>query len=181
MHADIAYRLDGIHHDIKRLMGVLIPDLDEALRLREQHTTVLLEVPINLAEQFRFAALTGHSEYRTESDFDLSELSDAFIMNFRGSTANFQAGMLVTERVPPIDQYINLLKCIWLFRRIQGSRALQEADRDISHWPSYARQLEDVSRSEPSFGIIANPSRTFHLSAVGSAASLSNRSYLPQH
>ncbi|KAI8657298.1 hypothetical protein NCS57_01107800 [Fusarium keratoplasticum] len=143
MHADIAYRLDGIHHDIKRLMGVLIPDLDEALRLREQHTTVLLEVPMNLAEQFRFAALTGHSEYRTESDFDLSELSDAFIMNFRGSTANFQAGMLVTDRVPPIDQYINLLKCIWLFRRIQGSRALQEADRDISHWPSYARQLED--------------------------------------
>ncbi|KAM0424250.1 hypothetical protein ACHAPT_010622 [Fusarium lateritium] len=148
MHSDLAHRLDGIQHDINRLMGVLIPDLDEALKLREQRTTILLEVPIDLAEQFRFAALTGHSEYRAESDFELSELSDAFIMNFRGSTVNFQHGMLVTERVPPIDQYINLLKCIWLFRRIQGSRALQEADRDTSHWPSYARQLEDDLSSE---------------------------------
>ncbi|RSL51111.1 hypothetical protein CEP53_008564 [Fusarium sp. AF-6] len=148
MHADLSYRLDGIHYDIKRLMGVLIPDLDEALRLREQHTIVLLDVPENLAEQFRFAALTGHSEYRSESDFDLGELSDAFIMNFRGSTGDFKPGMRVAERIPPIDQYINLLKCIWLFRRIQGSRALQEADKDISHWPSYARQLEDDLSSE---------------------------------
>lgn len=152
MHADLAYRLDHIHHDIKRLMGVLIPDLDEALRLREQHTTVLLEVPIDLAERFQWAAINGHPEYRTESDFDLSELSDAFIMNFGGSTVNFKAGMRVAERVPPIDQYVNLLKCIWLFRRIQGSRALQEADKEISHWPSYARQLEDVSRFGASFG-----------------------------
>ncbi|KAM5350607.1 hypothetical protein ACJ41O_007112 [Fusarium nematophilum] len=143
MHHDLAYRITAAHQDIRRLMGVLIPDLDEALNQQARRTTVLLDVPLDLAEQFRFAALTGHPEYRAEEDFELHELSDAFILNFNKSTNNFQAGMLVTDRIPPTEQFVNLLKCVWLFRRIQGSPALQNANKETSHWPSYARQLED--------------------------------------
>ncbi|KAF4469847.1 hypothetical protein FALBO_3287 [Fusarium albosuccineum] len=143
MHHDLTSRISAVHSDIQRLMGVLIPDLDEALNQRDRRAVVLLEVPMYLAEQFRFAALATHAEYRLEEDFELKDLSDAFILNYNRSTINFQAGMLVAERIPPIDQYINLLKCIWIFSKIQGSPALQCANKDTSHWPSYARQLED--------------------------------------
>ncbi|KAF5022559.1 hypothetical protein F66182_5392 [Fusarium sp. NRRL 66182] len=143
MHRDLADRITIVHHDIRRLMGVLIPDLDEALDQRDQRSIILLEVPIDLDDQFRFAALTAHPEYRVEADFELKELSDAFIMNFNKSTVNFESGMLVEERIPPVDQYINLLKCVWILKRIQMSPALRMANKDTSHWPSYTRQLED--------------------------------------
>ncbi|KAM0344088.1 hypothetical protein ACHAPU_007809 [Fusarium lateritium] len=97
MHRDLADRITAAHHDIRRLMGVLIPDLDEALDQRVQRSAVLLEVPVDLNDQFRFAALTGHPEYRIEDDFELSELSDAFILNFHKSTVNFESGMLVED------------------------------------------------------------------------------------
>ncbi|KAJ4129346.1 hypothetical protein NW768_007884 [Fusarium equiseti] len=148
MHRDLAERITDVHHDIRRLMGVLIPDLDEALDQRVQRSVVLLEVPIELDDQFRFAALTGHPEYRVEDDFELSELSDAFIHNFHKSTINFQSGMLVEDRVPDVDQYLNLLKCVWILKRIQASPALRTANKDTSHWPSYTRQLEDDLSSQ---------------------------------
>ncbi|EGU87587.1 hypothetical protein FOPG_06745 [Fusarium oxysporum f. sp. conglutinans race 2 54008] len=148
MHQDLADRITAAHHDIRRLMGVLIPDLDEALDQRVLRSVVLLEVPVDLDEQFRFAALTGHPEYRIEEDFELTELSDAFILNFHKSTINFQSGMVVEDRVPTVDQYLNLLKCVWIFKRIQAAPALREADKDTSHWPSYARQLEDDLSSQ---------------------------------
>ncbi|KAM0232656.1 hypothetical protein ACHAP5_010663 [Fusarium lateritium] len=148
MHRDLADRITAAHHDIRRLMGVLIPDLDEALDQRIQRSVVLLEVPVDLDDQFRFAALTGHPEYRIEDDFELSELSDAFILNFHKSTVNFESGMLVEDRIPTVDQYLNLLKCVWIFKRIQASPALRVADKDTSHWPSYARQLEDDLSSQ---------------------------------
>ncbi|KAM0262086.1 hypothetical protein ACHAPA_009449 [Fusarium lateritium] len=113
MHRDLADRITAAHHDIRRLMGVLIPDLDEALDQRIQRSVVLLEVPVDLDDRFRFAALTGHPEYRIEDDFELSELSDAFILNFHKSTVNFESGMLVEDRIPTVDQYLNLLKCVW--------------------------------------------------------------------
>lgn len=144
MHRDLAERITDMHHDIRRLMGVLIPDLDEALDQRVQRSVVLLEVPVDLDEQFRFAALTGRPKYHVEDEFGLSELSDAFILNFHKSTINFQSGMLVEDRVPAIDQYLNLLKCVWILKRIQASPALRTANNDTSHWPSYTRQLEDV-------------------------------------
>lgn len=144
MHKDLAERITNVHHDIRRLMGVLIPDLDEALDQRVQRSVVLLEVPVDLDDQFRFAALTGHPKYRVEDDFELSELSDAFILNFHKSTINFQSGMLVEDRVPAVDQYLNLLKCVWIFKRMQASPTLRTANKDTSHWPSYTRQLEDV-------------------------------------
>ncbi|WZH45191.1 uncharacterized protein QYS62_006233 [Fusarium acuminatum] len=148
MHRDLADRITAAHHDIRRLMGVLIPDLDEALDQRIQRSVVLLEVPVDLDDQFRFAALTGHPEYRIEDDFELSELSDAFILNFHKSTVNFESGMLVEDRIPTMDQYLNLLKCVWIFKRIQACPALRVADKDTSHWPSYARQLEDDLSSQ---------------------------------
>ncbi|KAF4454030.1 hypothetical protein F53441_3414 [Fusarium austroafricanum] len=153
MHQDLADKITAVHHDLRRLMGVLIPDLDEALDQQAQHSVALLEVPADLDNQFRLAALSGHPDCRTEDNFELSELSDAFILNFNKSTINFKSGILVEHRMPTVDQYLNLLKCIWIFGRIQTSAALRGADKDTSHWPSYARQLEeDLSSQCARFG-----------------------------
>lgn len=142
MHNDLVQRINAVHHDIYRIMGVLVPDLEQALNQQAHRRIVLLDVPIDVAERFRFEALTDRPEYRTDADFELGELSDAFILNFNKATINFRSGMVVTERIPPTDQYLNLLKCVWLFKRIRESPPLQNVDYE-SHWPSYVRQLED--------------------------------------
>ncbi|KAK7416812.1 hypothetical protein QQX98_005005 [Neonectria punicea] len=147
MHHDLAERITAVHHDIYRIMGVMIPDLDTALKQQARRNIFFLDVPIDVAEQFRFAALTDRPEYRTDADFGLEEMSDAFILNFDRATINFRSGVVVAERIPPVHQYINLLKCVWLFKRIQESPPLQNTDQE-SHWPSYLRQLEDNLSSE---------------------------------
>ncbi|KAF7553918.1 hypothetical protein G7Z17_g3277 [Cylindrodendrum hubeiense] len=147
MHHDLVQRINAVHHDIYRIMGVLVPDLEQALNQQAQRHIILIDVPIDVAERFRFEALTERPEYRTDADFELEELSDAFILNFNKATVNFTSGMIVTERIPPTDQYVNLLKCVWLVKRIRESPPLQNAGQD-SHWPSYVRQLEDDLSSQ---------------------------------
>lgn len=147
MHHDLASRINAVHLDVQRLMGVTVPDLDEALRQQRQRVIVLLDVPVDLAEQFRLSAINSYSDYRTEEDFELEDLSDAFVLNWDRGIVKFEAGMLVADRQPSIDQFVNLLKCVWLFNKFQTSPRLQAADPGESHWPSYVRQLEDVSSS----------------------------------
>ncbi|KAH7140108.1 hypothetical protein B0J13DRAFT_61382 [Dactylonectria estremocensis] len=147
MHHDIVQRISAVHHDIYRIMGVLVPDLEQALHQQAQRHVTLIDVPIDMAERFRFEALTDRPEYCSDAEFELEELSDAFILNFNKGTINFQSGMIVAERIPPIDQYVNLLKCVWLLKRIQQSPPLQNATHE-SHWPSYVHQLEDDISSQ---------------------------------
>lgn len=148
MHYDLASRINAVHINVQKLMGVTIPDLDEALRQQTQRATVLLDVPMDIAEQFRVSAITTYVDYRAEEDFELEDLSDAFILNWDKGTIHFEAGVLVADREPPVDQFINLLKCVWLFNRFQNSPRLQTADPSASHWPSYVRQLEDDLSSQ---------------------------------
>ncbi|CAM1508571.1 Fc.00g054190.m01.CDS01 [Cosmosporella sp. VM-42] len=143
MHQDITNQIQAVHNDVHRLMGVVVPDLEQELRQQAQQNHFLLPVPIDVAERFRFAALAERPEYGTDEAFELHELADALVFNYKDSTVYFDARgkLLVTERIPPIDQYVNLLKCVWLWRRIKDSPQLQSIDPD-SHWPSYVQQLE---------------------------------------
>lgn len=144
MHRDLAYRITAVHNDLHRLIGVLIPDLDQALDQQAQSLVRLLNIPVDIAERLRYAALAERPECGNDECFELQDLSDAFILNYDKSIVNFTAGLLVTERIPPVDQYLNLLKCVWIFKRIAASPVLSNAEED-SHWPSYTRQLENVS------------------------------------
>lgn len=112
-----------------------------------------------IAERFRFAALSDRPDYGSEETFALEELSDAFVMNYNRSTIGFRSGMLVTDRIPPLEQYLNLLKCVWLFERIQSSPSLLNSDTN-SHWPSYVRQLEEVSAAI-AYDLHVSPSLTY--------------------
>ncbi|KAF7561449.1 hypothetical protein G7046_g2690 [Stylonectria norvegica] len=147
VHQDLAQRITAVHHDVHRLMGVLVPDLETALNQQARRFISLLDVPMDVAERFRFAALADRPEYSSDDAFELEELSDAFVLNYKNSTINFHSGMLVADRVPPLDEYVNLLKCVWLLRRIKDSTLLLQTDVD-SHWPSYVRQLEDELSTE---------------------------------
>ena len=145
MHQDLASRIDAVNHNLQRFMGVLVPDLETELSTRAQRQTFLLDVPPPLAERFTFAALADRPDYAPDQSFDTWELSDAFMLQFERSTRTFNGGVRVADRIPPLDQYLNLLKCVWLFDRLR--REVPESSSDDSHWPSYVKHLEDVSRS----------------------------------
>lgn len=146
MHQDLVHRIQAVHLDVRRLMGVLISDLEQTLAQQENRTLYILETPPHIAEGFRRAALKDRPEYQDDTAFDLEEIADAFVLHYKESTVDFRAGILIENKTPPTNQYINLLKCVWLMRRIQESARLKEA-HDDSHWPSYVRQLEDVGHN----------------------------------
>jgi hypothetical protein len=141
---------------LDRVAGVVIPDLALALDEQAQRPLYLLDVPEPIATRFRQAALSDRPEYNDDDEFSLQDLADAFVLNYDKSTVQFRGGFLVSDRIPPVDQYLNLLKCVWLHRRIKRSSALLNSSPD-SHWPSYARELEDVRRKcspvESTYGV----------------------------
>lgn len=145
MHEDLAGRLMAIHRDLRLSMGVTVVNLDEELNQRDHRTTYLLEVPPDITDRFRLAALTERPDFNTDETIPVEELSDAFTFNYLRSTTDFQGGNTVSECEPPLDKYLNLLKCIWILRKLQNSSCVQNADPD-SHWPSYVGRLEDVSQ-----------------------------------
>ncbi|KAI9152034.1 hypothetical protein HJFPF1_09254 [Paramyrothecium foliicola] len=147
VHQDLASRIAAVHLDLHRLMGVMIPNLGQALDQQAQRQVHLLDVPLEIADRFRVAALSDRPEYESDDGFELQELSDAFILNYNRSTIGFRGGLLVADKIPPVDQYLNLLKCVWLYSKISSSPTLANA-REDSHWPSYARQLEDDLSAE---------------------------------
>jgi hypothetical protein len=147
MHQDLTQQIAAVHLDLHRLMGVMIPDLGQALDQRSHRQVQLLAVPPEILERFRFAALNDRPECDNDDTFDLQDLSDAFIINYNKSTINFQGGLVVADKIPPVEQYLNLLKCVWLFDKMSKSPTLTEAP-EYSHWPSYAKQLEDDLSSE---------------------------------
>lgn len=144
MHEDLATRITAVHDDIQRMMGVIVPNLDQELNQRKKQLIELLDVPPDIAERIRTAALNDRPEYNTDADFQLEELSDAFVLNFDNGTVKFTHGMKVEERRPSVEQYISLLKCIWIYQRIQ-LLAQGEYMGDDSHWPSFIIQLGEVS------------------------------------
>lgn len=153
MHEDLVDRITAVHYDVRRLIGVLTPDLEQALRQQAERRTFVLEIPIEISERFRIASVSERPEYGSDEGYELQELSDAFVLNYNKSTVTFSSGRLVTDRIPSIEQYLNLLKCVWLFRRIKDAPPLQERNPD-SHWPSYIRQLEDVSSAPNSLKLM---------------------------
>jgi hypothetical protein len=144
-HQDLANRITAVHCDLHRLIGVLVPDLEQELKNQSERQVFLLDVPHDVANRFRVVALADRPEYADDSSFRLEDLSDAFVFNYQNSTKNFErSGLPIADRTPPLEQYLSLMKCIWLFERMKKS-VLATPTEPESHWPSFIRQLEDVS------------------------------------
>lgn len=147
VHQDLIQRIQSMHLDVRRLMGVLIPDLEQALAQQNGRQVHTLSIPPHISDEFKRAAVADRPEFTADdTSFNLEEIADAFVLHYRCSTVDFQPGILLESRFPPLAQYINLLKCVWLMDHMRTCSRMIQPDPD-SHWPSYVRQLEDVSAS----------------------------------
>lgn len=148
MHWDLANRIQDVQDEVRTLQqyvrkipGVTTP---ESLRETLQHDLTFTEaspsiitVSVTAERFFESAYLAADAPSGTPT---LGDLSDVFLYSFYESTYRFQPG-LDLQREPPNDQYISLLKCVWLMRRIRSSEELSNAVPD-SHWPSYVNELD---------------------------------------
>ncbi|OLN96931.1 hypothetical protein CCHL11_07408 [Colletotrichum chlorophyti] len=146
VHQDLADRITAVHHDLHRVIGVLVPDLEQALAQQARREPVELAIPPIILEGFHGAWTNDRPEGGPEPD--LQEMADAFVIYYHKSTVNFNAGILVENRVPHLEQYVSLLKCVWLMRHIRESPQLSQAATSLSHWPSYIQELEDDLASQ---------------------------------
>ncbi|KAK2017260.1 hypothetical protein LZ32DRAFT_577338 [Colletotrichum eremochloae] len=142
VHQDLANRITAVHSDLHRLIGVLVPDLDHALAQQSRREPIQLEIPPIVADGLQHAWTAERQQ--GSSGPSLQEMADVFVFHYDKSTVKFTAGILVENRIPDIEQYVSLLKCIWVMQHIRESPELgQTPTSSLSHWPSYIKQLED--------------------------------------
>ena len=146
IHRDLANRIDAVHQTLLQLRGLLIPDVVQAISEQETAVVVDLDVPDEIESRFRLAAERSYPEIRTAGNFPLHAGADSFVEYFEESTKGFTArGSFLDARTPPAQQYLALLKCIWIMRCLSNCEALRSASAD-SQWPGYVHQLrEDLS------------------------------------
>jgi hypothetical protein len=82
-----------VHVDVRRLIGVLVPNLDQALEQQDHRQVYTLSLPDGLADRFRHeAALSYHASHtvsgRDHTAFELKDLADAFVIHFNQSTTD---------------------------------------------------------------------------------------------
>ncbi|KAI8175921.1 hypothetical protein K4K52_011710 [Colletotrichum sp. SAR 10_76] len=141
VHHDLVDRISAVHGDLHRLIGVLVPDLQVALDQQAQQQEQSLDIPLLVKDGLLKA---WESRSPDEPAPGLKEITDAFVVHFDRSTVNFTpAGILVENKIPRLEQYLSLLKCVWLKERIDESPELKQAVPGVSHWPSYVQELED--------------------------------------
>ncbi|KAE9570088.1 hypothetical protein CGCF415_v009606 [Colletotrichum fructicola] len=141
VHHDLVDRISAVHGDLHRLIGVLVPDLQVALDQQAQQQEQSLDIPLLVKDGLLKA---WESRSPDEPAPGLKEITDAFVVHFDHSTVNFTpAGILVENKIPRLEQYLSLLKCVWLKERIDESPELKQAVPGVSHWPSYVQELED--------------------------------------
>jgi len=146
IHRDLADRIDAVHQSVLHLQGLLIPDVQQAMHEQENPAVIDVIVPIDIENKFRISAEKSCPEYRLSGNFPLQAGADAFVEHFEESTKNFIAkGNFLDDRKPLPQQYLALLKSIWIMRCLKECDALRDAPGD-SQWPGYVQQLnEDLS------------------------------------
>ena len=150
IHQDLAQRIGAVHEDVlqvqselRSLIGVLVPDLKAALDQQDALQIRLLPVPPE-AEQKLEGVFRLHPAWQEDQHPPLRDIADAFITSLDRSTKCFQPGLTVAQQMPPASQYFNLLKCLFLMKKMNISEELVNATPQ-SHWPSYVKELEEVS------------------------------------
>jgi hypothetical protein len=135
-------RIDSVHSDLRYLIGILVPDYQQARALRDRQEPYYLDVLPEFDKRFEQAVGMGKLGFGPR-ELRLDDSTDIFVFHFDRSTKKFTPGMLLAERTPSQDQFLSLLKCIWVMRKIRNTPQLRLA-HPSSHWPSYIKQLEAV-------------------------------------
>jgi hypothetical protein len=142
IHQDIVERIEAVHRSVLHLQGLIIADVEEAMKEQTKTIVIPLEVPPDIQRRFQAAAEKLHTGIRDPNRFPLAAGTDAFLVHFSESTKNFSAGKFLTERTPPPKEYLNLLKCIWIMQRVIAGDEFKNLPQD-SQWPGYINQLNE--------------------------------------
>jgi hypothetical protein len=143
IHRDLADRIDAVHQSVLHLEGLLISDVKQAMYEQERAVVIDVIVPVDIENKFRTSAEKSHPEICITGKFPLQAGADAFVEHFENSTKNFMAkGTFLDDRKPPPQQYLALLKSIWIMRCLTECDALRNASGD-SQWPGYVQQLNE--------------------------------------
>ncbi|PGH13060.1 hypothetical protein AJ79_03897 [Helicocarpus griseus UAMH5409] len=148
VHQDLSHRMTRMHDDLRRLMGVVVPDFKEELEHQEAQQTCTLEIPPEFSLRFQKAAEKAYPELLSGSQLPLAETANAFVLNFEKSTRNsntVRCGLFGRNTVT-MAAYINLLKCVWLMKHLEQYQTAD--DFGPSHWPSYLRELKQELSQE---------------------------------
>ncbi|KAH8880531.1 hypothetical protein GQ53DRAFT_833275 [Thozetella sp. PMI_491] len=126
----IMVELIDMREDIRQILRHIVPDWQ---RVQEAQDSIRegIQIPEHLALRFEEAASVGFKESSVD-EFPLQKLFDAFLVHFDS---------LRQEGETPETQYLNVLKCAWILKRISSSRELRDTGAN-SHWPSFVRRLE---------------------------------------
>lgn len=157
VHDDLALRIDSVHEDLRGLIAKIDPEYQQAPNIQAHPEISSVEIPEHVEAKFELASTIGRPELVANA-WPLDEAADALIVHFHQSTAKFREGTLLTERTPNAEQFLSLLKCAWIMRRVKASTHLQQIGPH-SHWPSYIKQLDQVALVQLSCFI--HPSNTF--------------------
>ncbi|KAL2370407.1 hypothetical protein RJZ57_005168 [Blastomyces gilchristii] len=141
VHQDLAARMSSMHNDLRRLMGVIVPDFKEEMDHQRKDETFVIEIPPNFSLKFQQAAEINHPEFANGRQLPLADTANAFVFHFGKGTAKLKAARfdLIAQRTVSVIAYVNLLKCIWLMKHMEGYQASEGSE--LSHWPSYVRAL----------------------------------------
>lgn len=132
-----------MHEDLRGLIERIDPDYRQARKIQAHKETSFLEVPEYIDAKFERASAISHPELAANA-WSPEEAVDAFIVHFNQSTVKFREGILLTERTPPGEQFLSLMKCVWIMGRMKATTHLQQVGPH-SHWPSYVKQLDQVA------------------------------------
>jgi hypothetical protein len=142
----ISNKVDDIHNVVVKGKSVL--EYGSKNRRKEEQQLHLFEIPADWDTIFHQQADIDKPEFEEETAFPLAEGAEALVLHLTNSTRSFiPRETLAESRRPPVKQYINLLKCIWLLRKLWQHPELQDPRRD-SHWPSYIDKLANEVSSQ---------------------------------
>ena len=148
MHGDLASRTTELYQclqEIKRLLeGHALTNTQDASA--QPSTPIVPRVPDYLVVRFEVAAKSTNWELVDEKKFPFYSSINAFHHHFDDSTVLFKPkvtplGDFFAERTPEPEQYLNLMKSIWIIQRIKKGSEWAKASSDRLS-KCYMEQLE---------------------------------------
>ncbi|KAF6791739.1 hypothetical protein CMUS01_16206, partial [Colletotrichum musicola] len=122
VHRDLAQRIQAVHGDLHRLMGVLVPDLEKELEQQARRELHSLEMPPVVKQGLQKAWTNRFTD--DPGLPSLQDMTNAFVTHFNKSTVNFSPlGILEQDSAPG---------------------ALRQITPGVSHWPSFIQELENT-------------------------------------
>lgn len=139
-------RLDSMQDQLDRIERHLLSMA--GLKLREPSIrSADMRIPEQIEHRLGQAYEKTHSDFWLQASFPLVEGINAFHYHFSQSTVAFRSNDAVGQpsdlRAPEPTQYLNLMKSIWIIKRIQAGREYEEAAAD-DMWRCYLNELENV-------------------------------------